>query len=914
MASSEVFLISSSSSSSSESEQEPEIASSPSTTGPSRSTSLRYHGHVIGERDIDLLGPEQRLNDNLIDFFLSLFTGAIAQNSAYAFSTFFYSQLTQKSLQIGWERVKNWTKNVDIFAHDLLLFPINEANQHWWLIAVIRPKALARAINGLPNLGAEGCLVALDSRSCEIIEEKKLLRSLQRKAAAAVVWYLGKAFAEANGPGQQKVDKKSITRLLNLSGIFPENSPKQMNEFDCGMFLLEFAKRLCSERQKLAIEPELTEERLTELGILRFGQATVKRRRRFIKKLCNRWGARGSVEEDIGEEGGRQALMNAMGISCEPPRPKDGFTERLLAERKRKKKLEVSERAAPVERDGAVGSYEEADALRVQSAFNTQGREMMEGSIEGSKGAGRAQPLLNYMPVGEWGEDEGAIDMGGKEERTEGAAATPLLTSDEAKVREEELKKISERPTPWSLMEKEQHRNPVLRLHEEIWAFAEHYLLTPKDTRVEACLRADQPSTTSSKKWTTVRPCGLYSLGIGNLLERDGFCIELYVENIPKLYSKGGKAVVRGGAAAAGGAGQGTAGSGGDRASEGMMACAARLVSHLSEAGLLVDSNEKKDKVTVVKCGSILTTGILCPVIYFTTTAPGGLRCAIWLNSDEADGVTRVTKKNISEYPALLPLFAVNSAYLTQAGLLAHDGRAQCLDNYSLISLINTFLRDQERSASQELTKSTAAFGDNSKPAFTSMSLGDLLWEFAKSYSREIDENGEEGADDGNLRRSSKRQWLLPWLENLIDLTDQLSNFKETKAAFECMYATLKHLLRSPEIRQERNRSLLVPYLLDSPPDRTATVRGSKAWKEYGRGRELGGRGLTDYYRDETRRRFSEVIKIRSNLDEEMKLRMNHPSMATWWSSNNAPTEPSRKRGREESRGPPSKKQASGGK
>ncbi|KAF4752645.1 hypothetical protein FOZ62_018088, partial [Perkinsus olseni] len=152
-------------------------------------------------------------------------------------------------------------------------------------------------------------------------------------------------------------------------------------------------------------------------------------------------------------------------------------------------------------------------------------------------------------------------------------------------------------------------------------------------------------------------------------------------------------------------------------------------------------------------------------------------------------------------------------------------------------------------------------------------------------------------------------------------------------AAFECMYATLKHLLRSPEIRQERNRSLLVPYLLDSPLDRAATVRGSKAWKEYGRGRELGGNGLTDYYRDETRRRFSEVIKIRSNLGEEMKLRMNHPSMATWWSSNNAPTEPvsfchcatklrrrlwsfiqSRKRGREESRGPSSKKQASGGK
>lgn len=41
--------------------------------------------------------------------------------------------------------------------------------------------------------------------------------------------------------------------------------------------------------------------------------------------------------------------------------------------------------------------------------------------------------------------------------------------------------------------------------------------------------------------------------------------------------------------------------------------------------------------------------------------------------------------------------------------------------------------------------------------------------------------------------------------------------------------------------------------------------------------------GLTDYYRDETRRRFGEVMKIRANLGDEMKLRMAHPSMAAWW-------------------------------
>ncbi|EEQ97598.1 hypothetical protein Pmar_PMAR028405, partial [Perkinsus marinus ATCC 50983] len=50
------------------------------------------------------------------------------------------------------------------------------------------------------------------------------------------------------------------------------------------------------------------------------------------------------------------------------------------------------------------------------------------------------------------------------------------------------------------------------------------------------------------------------------------------------------------------------------------------------------------------------------------------------------------------------------------------------------------------------------------------------------------------------------------------------------------------YLIRSPEIRQERNRSLLVPYLLELPSDKTATVRASEAWKKYGRDREVGGR------------------------------------------------------------------------
>ena len=50
----------------------------------------------------------------------------------YAFSTFFFTKLRS----CGCKSIRHWTHKVDIFAHDILLFPLHMANSHWSLAVV----------------------------------------------------------------------------------------------------------------------------------------------------------------------------------------------------------------------------------------------------------------------------------------------------------------------------------------------------------------------------------------------------------------------------------------------------------------------------------------------------------------------------------------------------------------------------------------------------------------------------------------------------------------------------------------------------------------------------------------------------------------------------------------------------------
>lgn len=109
-------------------------------------------GIPINTKDFICLGIDQYLNDVIIDFYLKYVHNEILteeqRNKTHIFSTFFYNTLTNTKLlgndakltaaQKRHERVKNWTKNVNIFEKDFIIVPINQQS-HWFLAIICFP-------------------------------------------------------------------------------------------------------------------------------------------------------------------------------------------------------------------------------------------------------------------------------------------------------------------------------------------------------------------------------------------------------------------------------------------------------------------------------------------------------------------------------------------------------------------------------------------------------------------------------------------------------------------------------------------------------------------------------------------------------------------------------------------------------
>jgi Ulp1 family protease len=82
---------------------------------------------------VTMLNTSEGKNPNEISFTSDHNTSPI-----YAFSSMFYTKLTEGRSADAYELVKKWTKNVDIFSKEFILIPINYAS-HWSLVCVVRP-------------------------------------------------------------------------------------------------------------------------------------------------------------------------------------------------------------------------------------------------------------------------------------------------------------------------------------------------------------------------------------------------------------------------------------------------------------------------------------------------------------------------------------------------------------------------------------------------------------------------------------------------------------------------------------------------------------------------------------------------------------------------------------------------------
>lgn len=210
-------------------------------------------GAQVEDRDVEKLRPRQWLNDEVINFYGNLIlqrandadkrrTEAIKAAGSDAspvaekplvgksaraggkpqpkrpydaaldafwrvhfFSSFFWENLKNR----GFDGVKRWTRRIDIFTKDLVLFPINLGNSHW----------VCGAIN-------------LRRRRFEYYDS---LGTRNPRAFELMRTYLAE---------EAKDKKKKHIDLRGWRDVFSDESPQQENGYDCGVFAAQTLEQI----------------------------------------------------------------------------------------------------------------------------------------------------------------------------------------------------------------------------------------------------------------------------------------------------------------------------------------------------------------------------------------------------------------------------------------------------------------------------------------------------------------------------------------------------------------------------------------------------------------------------------------------------------------------------------------------
>ncbi|KAF4089295.1 hypothetical protein AMELA_G00064500 [Ameiurus melas] len=167
-----------------------------------RGFSVNYKRHVLTMDDLSTLYGQNWLNDQVMNMYGDLVMDSVP-DKVHFFNSFFYDKLRTK----GYEGVKRWTKNVDIFSKDLLLIPIH-LEVHWSLVSVDIKQRF---------------ITYFDSQ-----------RTLNRRCPKHIFKYLQ---AEA-------IIKQQRDFLTGWRGFFKMNVGRQNNDSDCGAFVLQYCKCL----------------------------------------------------------------------------------------------------------------------------------------------------------------------------------------------------------------------------------------------------------------------------------------------------------------------------------------------------------------------------------------------------------------------------------------------------------------------------------------------------------------------------------------------------------------------------------------------------------------------------------------------------------------------------------------------
>ncbi|CAH6721870.1 hypothetical protein CLIB1444_07S04302 [[Candida] jaroonii] len=158
----------------------------------------------LSVRDLKTLQNKRWLNDNVIDYYLSL----ICKNHPeyFCWTTHFFTTLQSK----GYDGIKRWgkRKKLNIFEKKLIFIPININSSHWALTIINND---TKTIEYYDSLNLRGNMPVLKTVQSYMIGEKDRLNA--------------------------QVD-------INDWQLISKASPQQLNGFDCGVFTCICAKYL----------------------------------------------------------------------------------------------------------------------------------------------------------------------------------------------------------------------------------------------------------------------------------------------------------------------------------------------------------------------------------------------------------------------------------------------------------------------------------------------------------------------------------------------------------------------------------------------------------------------------------------------------------------------------------------------
>ncbi|KAI3525543.1 hypothetical protein L1887_04402 [Cichorium endivia] len=187
----------------------------------------------ITKRDFQLLDPEKFINDTIVDFYIEYLKRIKPGNERiHFFNSFFFRKLAdfdENQFQMfdaksAFQRVRKWTKKVNVFQKDYIIIPVN-FRLHWSLIVICHPGEVVNFKDEELEVSTKvPCILHMDS-----------IKGSHRGLENCIKCYLWEEWKERSNHTSEYIS----TKFMNMRFLRLE-VPQQQNSYDCGLFMLHY--------------------------------------------------------------------------------------------------------------------------------------------------------------------------------------------------------------------------------------------------------------------------------------------------------------------------------------------------------------------------------------------------------------------------------------------------------------------------------------------------------------------------------------------------------------------------------------------------------------------------------------------------------------------------------------------------